>query len=410
MSFMSGMATQLISDVVRKRARASVSGGPSTQAYPVAAGAVNVIQRRSVRRRTGKRVNRKSVEYLYRLQKAVTSTVIQRWQAMSEYDKNGFLPIGYQRITSGTGGGEYNYPVYLFDITSCRMLANATALVANPMYRLTSDLSDTGSFIWTVVAGQDAGGGGVFGWQTESGRGADDIRNAPSFGPSTMLAWSDIRLAMYGATGQSTRFTVQFIQFIDECYHPRAAREDGVIPTTLNSDTNDQRGRFNAAMQELVKPLVYHPLHVAGNAQNVYRVLSSKSYMIGADTTTNEAIASPNVLYKEFKRMNRICKWNWQTTDQKATTTSTEHKIGTEFIAGLDSISDYNQFFGGTKKPYVHPNARVYMLIYAQAYTRTGVQNPVGDPPVQPADVAISSVNTPSFDVIVRNKWLYDAV
>ena len=47
-------------------------------AMPVNAGATNVIQRAVIKQRSGKRVRRKSVNYLYRLQKAVSTDCIQR--------------------------------------------------------------------------------------------------------------------------------------------------------------------------------------------------------------------------------------------------------------------------------------------------------------------------------------------
>lgn len=377
-----------------------LSFGP---AMPINAGATNVIQRAVIKQRSGKRVKRKSVNYLYRLQKAITSTCVLRWNAMSEYDTNGFLKIGYNRTTPATGPGDYQYPVYIFDLTSCRMNVLGSALTANPMYRLTSDTVGNGNFTWTVVSGQPpAGGGSAAGWQMEQGRGSDVVANTPTFGLNSMLAWSDIRLAMYGATNQTTRFTVSFIQFVDETYHPNADKKDPAVPAALDSTVNDQQGRFNAAMVEFVKPLVYHPLHTAGNAKNVFRVLESRTFSVQPDTQTNEAKASPNVCYKLFKRMNRICKWQWQTSDKKATTTSTEHKIVPDAAGGLDTSPDYNQFFGGTKKPFVHPNARVYMMITAQAYTRTGI-GPDG------STVEATAANQPSIDVQVRNKWLYDA-
>lgn len=371
---------------------------------PVTAGATNVIQRAVIKQKSGKRVRRKSVNYLFRLSKASTSTAILRFQNMTPYDTNGGLPAGYDCYGGATGARAYAYPVFIFDITSARFNANGVALGAEPMYRLLSGI--TGDFEWSAVGGQAPDGSTITNeWRSDTGRGADSLINSPSFGNTSMLAWSDIRLALYGATNQTTRFNVSFIQFVDEVFQPRAARANPAVPATLNADVQDQQGRFNAAMEELVKPLVFHPMHAGGNAQGVYRVLSSRSFSVQPDTQTNEGKASPNVCYKLFKRMNRICKWNWQTSDKRATTavTSTEHKINPEANGGLDTAPDFNQFFGGTKKPYVHPNARVYMMITAQAYTRTGIQ-PDG------SNVAISPVNTPSMDILVRNKWLYDAV
>lgn len=401
-------------DVLRRSVESSIRGkrrlsfgeaGPSKlAAMPINAGATNVIQRAVIKQRSGKRVKRKSLNYLYRLQKAITSSCVLRWNAMSEYDTNGFLKIGYNRTTAGTLAGDYEYPVYIFDITSCRMsVPGGTVIAAAPMYRLTSDTVGSGNFGWTNVTGQNPTGAATANaWQTERNRGSNAVDNAPTFGLNSMLAWSDIRLAMYGATNQTTRFTVSFIQFVDECYHPNASREDPAVPATLNNATNDQQGRFNAAMVEFVKPLVYHPLHVAGNASDVFRVLESRTFSVQPDTQTNEAKASPNVCYKLFKRMNRICKWAWQTSSKIAATGTTEHKIVPEVAGGLDTSPDYNQFLGGTKKPYVHPNARVYMMITAQAYTRTGIG-------ADGSAVAANATNQPTFDIQVRNKWLYDS-
>lgn len=374
-----------------------LSFGP---AMPVTAGATNVIQRAVVKQRSGKRVKRKSLNYLYKLQKAAQSVCILRWQAMTPYDNDGALECGYRRNSSPY---LMNYPVYIFDLTSCKLNAQGTPLAAKPMYRLISD--STGAFNWDPVNGLEPNGTtATEEWIAEAGRGNSAVNNTPNMGLNSMLSWSDIRLTLYGATKQSTRFNVSFIQFTDEVYHPNAFRQAPTPGATTTPLATDVQGRFNAAMEELVKPLVFHPMHSAGNATNVFRILQNRSFVVQPDTQTNEAKAAPNVCLKHFKRMNRICKWNWETSDSKVTSTSTEVKLDPAAAPGLDSNAAFNQFFGGQKKPYVHPNARVYMMITAQAYIRSGIQ------PDGTTNVATTIENTPRFDIMVRNKWIYDAV
>lgn len=362
------------------------------------AGATNVVQRSFQKLKSGKKLSKK--KQLSKLVKASTADTILRYQRIGAYegftastDGPGSLELCHKQLVLGTTT-YFTMPVQLFDLTSMRYTYDdGVSNIGSPCqyqlvrYQSGAPLGPAGDYEWKSYNGQSAENGSVAPadhWVVE--------RNAFSgpagggrvqMGGRCYLDWADIRLVLYGARAQTTRFTVSLVQITDPSFDPDIVRrQTAAVP---DSRTAEQQDRMNSALDEMCQPLIFHPLHSAGATKNtVFKTMFQKNYVIGPDSFTNENQNQPNVLVHFFKRLNRLCNYQWQDTTKQ---------VGD---ANFDTAS-FNSYIVGGNKSKLHPMARVYLMVTAQAYTRMFPEGP------QP-----SADNSPCCDVIIRKKVLYD--
>ena len=238
----------------------------------VDAGATNVVQRGYSRFRSGRKPKRNAKLAL----KFITSTqssCIQRYQRIGQYESFSNNVIPYRSGTTPLGSLDFShverpitrvigtvtnveqakfYPVHIFDLTSCNFitpgLPNASPEVgagitagrycyAPCQWRLVAYQSGVpagtaGDFYWVPENGMNASGAAVnpgAHWQTERNLNSVVVRSSanplvhtdPFFTDKCYADWADIRLTLYGARKQTTRFTVSVVQMTDRIYDPR---------------------------------------------------------------------------------------------------------------------------------------------------------------------------------------------
>ena len=370
------------------------------------------------------------------------SNAIQRYQRIGPYegfntafDSAGALSCDHRQITitRTIGATAYTeqanaYPVHLFDLTSGNFFTpgspNYTGSVsltvgrfcyAPCQWRLVAQQSggpnptggstgNFGQFYWFPETGQNASGGvvtpGVH-WQTERNT-SSIITNTtasaaapveyPFFSSKCYYNWADIRMALYGARSQTTKFTLSLVQITDRAYDPGIHNprfNSAGLSISLNTDgnytqyytgsrTQEEQRNFDVAMQQLVQPLVFHPMHSSGATKiSPFKTLMKKTFVIGPDTQVNEDEGQPNVLVKFFKNLNRMVNYAW--SDQPTLTTD-----------GTIDAPNYNVFTVPEVKGYAHPRAKLYLMVTSQAYTETG-----GDSGKVPGPDL-----TPGFDIV----------
>lgn len=378
-------------------------------AAPIA-GATNVIQRRVCRDTLGRKKSRTAVAA-----KAAQSSLnkaILRYQRIGSYETflytypgPGSLDIGHNNFSFPMSLGTVNVknmPVHLFDLTSdigAKFDSTTDTSESNCQYRLQRIESSpagsglrVGDFVWSFTdftrqKGQDNVNAAVNEhWNLERCSNPSTYYGNQRYQHNgrTNLDWVDIKLCMHGAIQQTTRFTVQLVQLTDRAYDP----EKGPYATTnstpygsVNCRSESEQNNMNAAFLEMCQPLVFHPMHSAGSTRvNVFKTLFRKSFVVNPDSDTNEDQAQPNIIYKLFKWMNRRQDYFWDDTP----------------ISWSDSALDsanYQQYFPGQRKDYLHPKARVFLLVSAQAYTSQDTPN-------------VSKC--PMLDVVIRKQITFD--
>lgn len=401
-----------VETAVRSKRRLSFSDGGGPSKMPVgrmgqfAAGATNVVQRGYKKLRSGRKP-KKNARLALKFIKASQAESIVRYQRIGNYeqfpsvativDGPGSLPIGHFPLVLGGVGNQETFdlmPVHLFDLTSMRYIdSDGTTLETPCQFQLCKFTSATGTvpngpigaYYWKSWNGQIYNGTstGVNGhWAVERNAFNNTGDFTPVAGGHQYLEWADIRLALFGARAQTTKFTVSLVQFNDRSYDPLVERNQTTPVANMRSPEEQQN--YDAAWDEFVQPLIYHPMHSAGASKlQLFKTLFKRSYVIGPDTETNLDQAQPNMCMKLFKRLNRMLNYNWDDRAQARTGEQLDNAV-------------YNIFSATQNKATVHPRAKVFLMVTAQAYTRLTGTN------------SINSSNTPTFDIVIRKKHVYD--
>lgn len=204
--------------------------------------------------------------------------------------------------------------------------------------------------------------------------------------------WMDVRLNMYGAKENLTRYYIDLIQVADDW----AAVEDESELATL---TGTHAGRYQDAVygfwQGMVRPCVANKIagSIVANKYRYqpYRVLRSWKYTVKPESTTEENNTANFVSANLFIRDGRVINYAWQ----KPGNVFDAARVGV--ATGMDDIiaapnyvhSDYLSTYNPLNNP--HPRARRYLVIRCDA-------------PVSQSSAATGDNFTPSFDLLVRKR------
>lgn len=401
----------------------------------VTVGGHSVTQRGYARGKFGRRPTKKA-KLALKLIRSTLATAVQRWQRIGKYedsklalnpvaDESGFtgydqIPVPLGHFTAFT---ETRYPVVIFDLTSAFGSiggSNQLGNVAYVLYRQNSPGAPNyyQPYAWSILNGQAPNGlvtQVTPNWRNErvSGFCGNQIDSLISMNKQCYLEWVDVRMNLYGAKKQATNFHVSLIQFNDRAWDPNKASWNGTA--IANGRTEEEQRQYDAAWDEFLKPKVFNPIHSAGNSHNVlFKTLHHRKYTINPDLSNNEDDNPPNINCKFFHNLNRVCRYDW--ADQN--TFDPVAQIGAQKIItdgdlsvplgpvnkGLDS-STYNQQLGSNVKPYVHPRARVYLMVTAEAFTKATT-----DASGRFVSTEVPFIDyVPNFDIQIRRKITYDS-
>jgi len=252
-------------------------------------------------------------------------------------------------ISPTTSTGPMTLPCVLYDITSSPNMINGAAIV--PSVRWIPTLStplDTGVITWANDTL----------WTQE---GADTNGSAYTSiyaGASETLDWVQAKMMFYAPLTVPCRFQIDIVQITDT----RLIPQTGTVPD----------GTFHTSFwQAMLKRFIYSPLETGDPKYKKYlKVLHTTSFILNPKETTD----ATNTVFRElniFKRFNRTCKYDWQDQDKM-------NMLLNEGQINLD----------GAMSTYVHPRARIFVMVRAQARNGT----------------AYSSNIHPSFDIMLRKR------
>jgi len=244
-------------------------------------------------------------------------------------------------------------PIHLYDMTSVKnVVNNVTTLPQTGYYLQYTNETTSASGVWQpfIVNKQ---------LDTEySGNTATLVQNYPN--ANSTLRWGQAKMIFYAPTTIPSKINVSIIQFIDQDLSPA---NETLIASTLNT-------KATAWYQAYLKSKMFSPIETrqAGGIKGI-KVLHSETFIMNPKEST-EATSTHYKQLDIFKWFNRKCNYAWnqslQTSDQSP-------------------VPAVNQ---GQNSTTVHPRARVWLLIQAQA------------------GLATATIPTlhPSYDLVLRTQ------
>ena len=259
-------------------------------------------------------------------------------------------------VQTGLSGTTAYAPLHLYDLTSVVNYNDTTAV--SPVVATQLSFSTENSAHTMKLEGL-AHNGAATGWVSVDAPAQDPGRLE---GGESFLDYVSIKMLLYCATSFPNKFQIDIVSFKDDSF--------AVAP-----DTTISTAHTIAFYEYLINQYQYNPIAV----QNV----SFKKYLkihksITVEMDPKETIEASTNRYKEvnlFWRCNRRLNYRWQEDD----------KIN---LAAADVQTNK-----ANNQCYVHPKARVFLMIRAFA------------PFVGPAGVA-SAANTPTYDIVLTKQHL----
>jgi len=217
-----------------------------------------------------------------------------------------------------------------------------------------------------------------------------------NFGSKAFHCWTDIRLVLYSILTTPTKFTLELIHFADDEY-PLSSGADILEPFTYPQAASTALTPANNLdifnfWGDMIKPYVFNPIMTHRSRwQYKYKVLKRKEFIVQPRSTVNSDTTTPNTVeLRWFHDHNTVRRYDWNNT--RPVTNNIE-------LVNDDDTPLYNN--GLINARNVEPKKRVFFVIKAQALNYTAAANPIDS-------TAVASGNTllPSYDIIIRNKYL----
>ena len=286
---------------------------------------------------------------VWKLLNANKSSTIFGYRGYSQFGGTQGI-FGLVNVSPSASLGPLEVPLHLWEITSAVNTVGGTITYPNWFWKLAfSDPTATAANVtWTnsmqpTIENADSS--------------ATIIDNLPS-GSST-LDWMSARLLFYNSLTLPTRYQIDVVQIKDTRLMPETASVNTATP-------------FHVAFwQAMVKRFTQNPLETGDTKYQKYlKVLHSQSFILNPKETTETV----NTIMRQisiFMRLNRRCTYDWQDSA----------KMGM-----LNLSTQVN--LDGAIQTQVHPRARIFLMIRAQARNGT----------------AYSTNIHPSYDVVLRTK------
>jgi len=325
----------------------------------------------SERRRYGRKQSRKSSKYVKRLVIANVCRRVYGYDAWSQmYGVSGYnrLENYYRSATDIT----YYTPLHLYDVSAVLNAPASTPAVPQIGYRLCF-LNTTGAVQWRTL-----------------GPAAVQIRNDNSAAftagnpmGNDVLSGVKVKTVCYAPTTIPVKFTLAFIQIGDQKYHPSknaGAGGTGNIGawqadnTVLPNDNGASITSQTALWQSVVQAAVRSPCAIGdGNLRNKnIKILAQRQFTLQPKESTDPANTTYHAtsMYMSFNR-----KQNYQWEDDATLQLDADRSV---------------QANAANVKCCVHPKARIYFMVMADAKYSTGTTAPADTPTIWPSyDIAM---------------------
>ena len=290
------------------------------------------------------RPTKQNLRNLWKVQKGETSSTITRMNIYSQFaGVSGAVNLVNTSATPTSG--TFLVPMYMFDLSASPNVVNGVTTFPNIGWSAQFGApNDTTNLTWL-------NGNPLSLENTDS---PTTAYNSYPMGGDRWI-WSQIKLMFYAPTTIPSRFQVDIVQFNDVRLVPG----------------NDVTNFTVAFYQSFIKKFAFSPLEPGNSKYSKYiKTLYSTSFILNPKESTE----SVSTIYKQlniFKYFNRNMRYNWDDQDR------------------MNMIQQENQVNTGVdNKTVVHPRARIFLVIRAQARNGT----------------AYSSTIHPSFDIMLRNK------
>jgi len=311
---------------------------------------------------------------LYKLMQAGMTSAIYRAQGITNFDTNvGYYPLA-NRVNTVVGVNYVLMPIHMWDLTS---FPNTNAAITAGHSFAWDSLLSSAAVVRNNLPTQNAGGADMSSGQyvPESQAGMSEVSSSLPNASKACHEWSDIKLNLYGARKRGTTFYIDFIRVKDTLAHPLAA--DG-----LNRSKKE-------LFRTLQANLVYSNLQTFNNKnlRQVQFVKRYKFYVPGGSTSDLDLIGKVKQV-KLFLKQGAVYNMAWESTEAQD---ALPH--------GQEDGIDFTQASGPVSSPW--HGSRLLMCIRAFSPERRDITGVPGSNNA-PAD----PLTEPSYDLVLRNKWL----
>lgn len=341
-------------------------------------------------RRFGKKAPRR--KRIAKLLRSELSPAVIRFQGVNVFSgTQGYFKLWNQK--SATTNLVYTLPVHLYDITSTINQAVGIVRTTNPgFYPAIDQGAIPDQMQWVPIRGSTIAGNDnsatTWDWEKKATRGGTAAANTLYEEEKGLLDWVDIRLILYSMSATATKFEIALVQFEDEMYCPGGRNPSMAIINDASCGPSykvlvQEPDAINW-WQEFMRPWCYSPIMPSNTHYKGIKFLKREQFMIHPKDTTNGDTNTPSCMeYRMFYNANRLCRYNW--LDDSAPVA----------IETLQNDGWRDQTLDINNRAFVHPKARIYLMIRANCLAETA-----SDTPKSPEDAA--TANAASYDMIIR--------
>lgn len=313
---------------------------------------------------------------LLKLMKSGMNETILRAQGITQFDTNvGYYPLANR---SSTDTGEILIPCHVWDLTCFN---NTSEVTAGHVFRWASS-AGSADLLRNVLPTTNFDGtienGGFY--EVEKTSAGKETGVAYPRTKNACHEWSSISMNLYGARKRGTTYYIDVVRVKNELGHPLAA---GLANTELKQ-----------LFQQWQSKLIYSNLQQYNKTatRGVQIVKSFKFYVPGGSADDLDTIGKIKE-FKLFLKQGNVYDMSW---DCSTTADDIGHNVadGQDFTDGWVPVNTPRH------------GSRLMLVIRAfspERRTNTAAAwNALGGMTVAPSD----ALTEPSYDLIVRNKWL----
>lgn len=380
-----GLAAAVIRDQVMTRMRAKErNGGSITKTKTMTKSKDILVEPAEFTKDSHRygRYKRKSLRNAYKLLEVSQQSFYHRFNYLSPWNSVSGRFGMYNHLN--TLSNVYTMPIWFAGLHAVTNFAGGTKIVPHCLWNcVRNSVLGTPPGAWTLEAysGTDNTNSLSLQYQVENTPN-DRYGEFPDAAPNRRVIhkWSDIRLMLWGITVAPTKWEVSIVSFPDDEYNPFF----GMANENLTGFTR-QNQTCDALMDYLVAPYTTSPLNIQDpKLRSKIHFHHRVSYVIQPQFTTAQ-VNNPTANFKEvrlFQKWDKVLKLDWSDA---------------QTMGDPQSTGFYEQNSGSTYT-CPHYRARRYLMLRAIPVPPAGGGGPSGP--------AFSVARNPSFDLLIRNKFM----
>lgn len=278
---------------------------------------------------------RQNLRQLWKLNRVNNSRVIYGSQQLKTYS-SGFGST-FLSNNATDSASVLTCPCHIYDITAAPNTVGNGTTITNPLFRYIPTFSNNTS-------------SGVLSWNldtvlaTQQGTGPQNGSTVNAPVEKSMLDYLNAKFLFYAPTALPVRIDVKIFQITDE----------RLIPAFDGQTTDDTFA--TAFYQGMLKRYMFNPLETgAPDYHGNFKVMASRTLYFQPKEST-ESVTTKMKQMDIFMRFNRLCNYRWRQRDK---------------MAMLQDDPQQNDNGSLMFENTVHPRARIFLGIFAQAGAST---------------------------------------